>query len=141
MLWSVRVAKFPLSLPSLQLCLWGESSGVLNQIQDIGHKSTAQLKMNGIISFEQAMAATEEEIERASGRQKPFGKRLHTIVSKILQEKLMMTAEIEYTRESNIPASVQCHLRFPNQAILNSTAEKKAKVNYTLVRVKRVACQ
>lgn len=121
---------------SLQLCLWGESSGVLNQIQDIGHKCTAQLKINGIVSFEQVMAATEDQIERASGRSKPFGKRLHTIVSTILQEKLAMTAEIEYTRESNIPASVQCHLRFPNQAPLNSKVER-AKVNYTLVRLKK----
>jgi len=121
---------------SLQLCLWGESSGVLNQIQDIGHKCTAQLKMNGIVSFDQAMAATEDQIERASGRPKPFGKRLHTIVSKILQERLVMTAEIEYTRESNIPASVQCHLRFPSQVPLNSNSEK-AKVNYTLVRYNR----
>ncbi|CAJ1930861.1 unnamed protein product [Cylindrotheca closterium] len=117
---------------SLQLCLWGESSGVLNQIQDIGQKCTAQLKMNGIVSFEQAMAATEDHIERASGRPKPFGKRLHTIISKILQEKLTMTAEIEYTRESNIPASVQCHLRFPSQVPYNSNSEK-AKVNYTLL--------
>lgn len=120
---------------SLQLCLWGESSGVLNQIQDIGQKCTARLKMNGIVSFEQAIAATEDQIEKASGRPKPFGKSLHTIVLKILQEKLVMTAEIEYTRESNIPASVKCHLRFLNQTPLNTNSEK-AKVNYTLVRSK-----
>jgi ATP-dependent DNA helicase HFM1/MER3 len=120
---------------SLQLCLWGVSSGVLNQIQDVGHKSTAQLKLNGIVSFAQAIASTEEEIEKAAGRPKPFGKRLRTVVSKILCEKLNMMAEIEYTRGSNIPAGVQCHLRSPNQAAVVSETEK-AKVNYTLVSLR-----
>eukprot|EP00980_Cylindrotheca_fusiformis_P007665 scaffold1605_cov141-Cylindrotheca_fusiformis.AAC.28 len=118
---------------SLQLCLWGVSSGVLNQIQDVGHKSTAQLKMNGIVSFEQAMESTDEQVEKAAGRPKPFGKRLRSVVSKILQEKLTMTAEMEYTRGSNIPAGVQCHLQSPNNPAPVGSETEKAKVTYTLL--------
>lgn len=121
---------------SLQLCLWGVSSGVLNQIQDVGHKSTAQLKLNGIVSFEQVIESTEAEVEKAAGRPHPFGKRLRTVVTKILREKINMKAELEYTRGSNIPAGVQCLLRSPKQAPPTVGGTEKAQVNYTLVRLR-----
>jgi ATP-dependent DNA helicase HFM1/MER3 len=112
---------------SLQLCLWGVSNGVLNQIQDVGHKCTGQLKLHGILSFEQALECSEEALERATGRPKPFGKRLQTVVQTILRDKLTLTAEIVYTRGSSTPAGCTCHLQSNHQS------QKIAQVTFTLL--------
>lgn len=117
---------------SLHLSLWNESSGVLNQIEDVGHECTKKLKFNGIISFEQAVSSSEEKIEKACGRAKPFGKQLRYLVSQLLSEKLKISAEIEYTRGSNIAAGVLCHLQTSGSKS-GISVKKKANVTYTLV--------
>ena len=119
---------------SLNASLWDKSSGVLNQIPDIGQQCTAKMKFNGIVSFQQAMDASEEKIERASGRTSPFGKQVRSLVSRLLSENLKVAAEIEYTRGSNIAAGVLCRLqRF--KPVLASSDKKNMTVTYTLVSV------
>lgn len=116
---------------SLDVCLWGEKSGIMNQIKDVGHKCTNQLKFNGIVNFDHVLSSTEDQIEKAAGRPKPFGKRLQNAVSKILQGKLSLSAEIEYTRGSNLPAGIKCHVHSSNRA--KPTIEVVAQVKYALV--------
>ena len=119
---------------SLNASLWDKSSGVLNQIPDIGQQCTAKMKFNGIVSFQQAMDASEVKIERASGRTSPFGKQVRSLVSRLLSENLKVAAEIEYTRGSNIAAGVLCRLqRF--KPVLASSDKKNMTVTYTLVSV------
>ena len=53
---------------SLFACLWGESSGVLNQLPGIGQQCTKILGMNGISSFSDVLKTSNESIGKASGR-------------------------------------------------------------------------
>jgi ATP-dependent DNA helicase HFM1/MER3 len=121
---------------SLHFSLWGESSGVLNQIEGVGQQSTNMLKFHGIVSFQQALSSTEEAIEKASGKPKPFGKQLRSLVSQILREKLEVSGEIEYTRGSNIAAGVVCHVR-PSDPATAISEKRRSAVTYTLVSSNR----
>lgn len=117
---------------SLARSLWGSSSGVLNQIEKVGQVSAAKLLFNGIVSFEDVLSASEEKIEQASGRPKPFGKRIRDLVGALMKEKLETSASIEYTRDSNTPAGVVCEVNYCT-SVKASLVARENKLNYTLV--------
>ena len=58
---------------SLATSLWGAGDGVLNQLRGIGHKTTAKLRFHGILSFADVLTTSSEIMERAAGRDPPFG--------------------------------------------------------------------
>lgn len=120
---------------SLHFCLWGESSGVLNQITDpkVGQRSTMNLKFGGITSFEHVTLSTEDAIEKAAGRGKPFGQKLKSAVSMIQKEKMKISADIEYTR-SNLAAGVTCTVE-PSEPAIASLTGDQIKVSFSLVRI------
>lgn len=97
---------------SIYRCLWGESSGVLNQIEDLGVQSVNLLRFNGILSFQHALACPEEVLAQYIGRQISFVKGMKAEISKLIRDRLKLSAEIEYTRSSNIPAGLICDLTF-----------------------------
>ena len=94
---------------SLATSLWGAGDGVLNQLRGVGHKTTAKLRLNKILSFADVLSSSSEAIERAAGRGKPFGTELRTAVSKILQSTLHLSAYIEKSSANN-PEYVVCSL-------------------------------
>jgi ATP-dependent DNA helicase HFM1/MER3 len=127
---------------SLETCLWSEKHGVLNQFGgNMGVECTRKLMFNGIKSFEDVLASTDESIAKASGLGISFGKELRGLVSQTLREKLQISgAAIEYTRGSNLPAGVVCELK-PFKDILNNidstwstSPKRRSTVHYTLVR-------
>jgi len=95
---------------SLSTSLWNARDGALNQIMGIGPKTTASLKMNGIISFEDALASEASAIERAAQRPPPFGKNLRSVATKILQGALKLSATLEYAAGSTTPCTIVCRL-------------------------------
>lgn len=93
---------------SLATSLWGSGDGVLNQLRGVGHKTTAKLRFNKILSFADVVSSSSEAIEHAAGRGPPFGRELRTAVSKILQSMLQLSAYVEPS--DNIPKYVVCSL-------------------------------
>lgn len=92
---------------SLITSLWGPDDGVPNQLRGVGHKTTAKLRFSKILSFIDVLSVSSEEIERAAGREPPFGKELRIGISKILKNTLHLLACIE--SEGDIPRySMQC---------------------------------
>lgn len=97
---------------SIYRCLWGESSGVLNQIEELGVQSVNLLRFNGIVSFQQALDCPEEVLAKYIGRQTSFVRGMKSEISKLMQDRLKLSAEIEYTRNSNIAAGLLCSLSY-----------------------------
>lgn len=117
----------------LHFSCWGKNDGVLNQIEGVGATATANLKLARISSFQHVLNATEEELEQGSNKPKPFGRQIRGIVSKILQSKLILSADITFTRESNIAADVTCDLRFSDPTAAAMSGLKEGGVTYSLV--------
>ena len=119
---------------SLATSLWGARDGVLNQIRGVGHKTTAKLRFSKILSFADVISSSSEEIERAAGREPPFGKELRTAVSKILKNTLQLSACID--SEGGIPKYLLCSLarRGAIPGIEHVVSDESAGiVKYTLV--------
>jgi hypothetical protein len=60
------------------------------------------------VSFSDVLSKSSEEIERAAGREPPFGKELRIGVSKILMNTLQLSAYID--SEGDIPRYIVCNL-------------------------------
>jgi ATP-dependent DNA helicase HFM1/MER3 len=117
---------------SLARSLWGSYSGVLNQIDKVDQASAAKLVFNGIVSFEDVLSSSEEKIEQATGRLKPFGKSIRDLVGALMKGKLETSASIEYTRDSNTPTEVMCEVNYCT-GVKVSSVTRESKMNYTLV--------
>ena len=74
--------------------LWGIDDGALIQLTGVGVEATAKLRINKILSFADVLAASADEIERASGKSSPFGKDLLSAVDKIMRTSLQLSASI-----------------------------------------------
>jgi ATP-dependent DNA helicase HFM1/MER3 len=118
---------------SFHFSCWGKNDGILNQIEGVGPKATAKLKLASISSFQHVVNATEEQLESGSGKSKPFGKQIKTIVSKLLQLQLKLSADITFTRGSNIAADVTCDVRFSDPTAAAMSGTKKGDASYALV--------
>ena len=131
---------------SLQVGLRGEASGLLHQIEGVSQACAAKLSFNGIVSFEDAMSSTAEKLEIAAGRSAPFGKQVREKIAELFQAKLQISASIEYTRGSNIPAEVLCHIIPPARLsdeiknISTSSRTDPKPVNYCLVSKAPIKC-
>lgn len=120
---------------SLHFRLWGETSGVLNQIDGVGQSVTNQLKFNGITTFQHVVTATEDTIEKATGKPKPFGRKIKALVTTVMESKLCVSGEVVFTRGMGMATEAICTLRRAANAV--QTPSEKAAVTYTLVRVCR----
>ena len=118
---------------SLFFSLWENESAILNQIDGVGHQVASHLKMGGVNSFEKVLEFPEEELERLTKKPKPFGRDIKILVSKILQSKLKISANVTFTRGSGMAADVVCDLTLadPTSAILSG--HKQGAATYTLV--------
>lgn len=113
--------------------MWKEECGVLNQIDGVGHMVTSKLRLAGITTFEHVLDAPEEKLEEYSGRLKPFGKQIKSIVCRILQAKLKLSAGITFTKGTNIATDVSCVLTLADPSTAVISGSKKVDVSYTLV--------
>jgi hypothetical protein len=121
---------------SLVTCLWNAQDGILNQLSGVGAKTTAALKFNGINTFEDVIAASNEQIEKAAQRAQPFGSNLRSIVSRILLSTLKLNACIQYAHGSSTPSSVICNISARDDlSALDSSLQSQgsAEVSYTLI--------
>lgn len=118
---------------SLHFNMWKEQSGVLNQIDGVGQLVTSKLRLAGIISFQQVVDASDQQLEDYSGKSNPFGKQIKSIVGKILQSKLKLSAEIIFTKGSQIAADVICDLRLADPTPAMMSKSTSGDVSYTLV--------
>jgi hypothetical protein len=134
-----RVAVQSLKLRrSLATSLWSAGEGALNQLVGVGQTTTASLKFNGITTFEDVLASTEGEIEKAAQRIAPFGVKLRSAVSKILQRTLKVSGEIEFTPGCSTPKAIICRLGLRKDVpLLGSGSDDRkgsaAVVTYTLI--------
>jgi hypothetical protein len=123
---------------SLATSLWTASNGALNQLMGVGQNTTTALKFNGITTFEDVIASTEEVIEKAAQRAAPFGAKLRSAVSEILRSTLKVSGEIEFTPGSKVPKAIICRLE-ANKDVpsLHSGSEVRSHgtpaVTYTLI--------
>jgi len=121
---------------SLVSCLWGEDDGVLNQIHGVWPKTTAALRMHGIVTFKHVQEASAKALEKAGGRPSPFGSQLKGAVDKLINSSLQMSAEVIYKSGSNVPDHITCIVesRNPrNVAMGQSATEQAPVVTYTLI--------
>jgi ATP-dependent DNA helicase HFM1/MER3 len=123
---------------SLATSLWTASNGALNQLMGVGQKTTTSLKFNGITTFEDVIASTEEVIEKAAQRAAPFGAKLRSAVSEILRSTLKVSGEIVFTPGSIIPKAIICCLETNKDApSLHGGSEVRSHgtpaVTYTLI--------
>jgi len=120
---------------SLATSLWGKHDGVLNQLMGVGPKTTANLKLHGITTFEDVLASNDEMIEKAACRTPPFGANLRSVVSKILQSALKLSAQLEYAAGSTTPCSLICRTERRNDVPRSdqSSSSSMPAVTYTLV--------
>ncbi len=128
---------------SLHFSIWKEESGILNQIDGVGHHVTSKLKLAGIMTFQQVLDTPGDKLEEYSGKPKPFGKQIKLIVGKILESKLKLSADVTFTRGTNIAADVCCRLTLSDPTAKAISGSKKGEVSYTLVCIcqgKRKKC-
>jgi len=119
---------------SLTLCLWSADSGVLNQIEGVGATCTKLLRFHGIVSFQNVLDRSEEDLQRIGGRRAPFGRDLKTAAEAFIRDRLQLSAEIEYTRSSNTPAGLVVSLQKPQDATTAmSTKTKEPTILFTLI--------
>ena len=121
---------------SLYACLWGETSGVLNQIPGLGQQCTQILKMNGITTFTDVLSASDEIVGKACGRGIPFANELRAKVSQLLSDALEIHASIEYENGRNSkPVGVVCKI-LPAKNAPNFSGKKSGSgLRYILVRI------
>ena len=121
---------------SLYACLWGETSGVLNQIPGLGQQCTQILKMNGITTFTDVLSASDEIVGKACGRGIPFANELRAKVSQLLSDALEIHASIEYENGRNSkPVGVVCKI-LPAKNAPNFSGKKSGSgLRYMLVRI------
>jgi hypothetical protein len=117
---------------SLAVSLWGASDGVLNQLPGVGHKTTAKLRFNSIVLFNDVLEASSEQIERAAGRTPPFGNQLRVAVHKIVRNTLQLSAKVDYDGEC--PTNIICTLTRPQNVPPVEGAESDSKSNEALVK-------
>ena len=119
---------------SLMVCLWDIDGGALNQIDGVGLTSVRMLRFQGIHSFQHVLDASEEKIEKAAGRSFPFGRDLKQTVQGIMRDNLKLSAKIEYTRDSNMPAGLVLALKDPADArAAMMPREKDSSISFTLI--------
>jgi len=117
---------------SLAVSLWGAGDGVLNQLRGVGQETTAKLRFNGIISFNNVLDTTEKALDKAAGRSAPFGKKLRHAVADILSNSLKMTTETEESESER--KYIVCHLSrpsIPNDALKDDS--HSVAVRFTLL--------
>lgn len=117
--------------------LWSGHDGVLGQLGGIGPTTVAALKFNGIVKFEDVLAATDDVLETAAQRSQPFGANLRSVVGQILNSAMKLTAEVEYVDGSNTPCTLHCRLErrssLPDSTNAGPSSTTAPAVNYTLI--------
>jgi hypothetical protein len=120
---------------SLAVSLWGSGDGVLNQLKGVGHEGTAKLRFGNIISFQDVLKATEEDIDKITGRR--IGRELRRAVSRILQNRLTLSVRIDrsdITEDNRDGSWIVCSLARKNVQDDPACQEEKAvPVKYTMI--------
>ncbi|MGK3736659.1 MAG: ATP-dependent DNA helicase HFM1/MER3, partial [Bacillariaceae sp.] len=126
---------------SLHLSLWGESSGVFNQIGWIGGESTIEktndLIFNGIRSFQDALDSSEEKLSKILCKhytlQQNPGRELKKEALIFSRDRLRLFAELVYTRNSNTPVELICTLIYndPSRAMTKKDGEQS--ITFSLI--------
>lgn len=117
---------------SLSICLWDHQDGVLNQIINVGQKTTETLKLHGISSFEHVLSASDKEIEKAAERCSPFANTLRAAVQKIVQRKFTLKSSLAYIEGPTMPPILVCQVECANKQA-EKFAETDSPLTFTLL--------
>jgi replicative superfamily II helicase len=123
---------------SLYASLWGEASGVLNQLAGLGQKYTRILSMNGISTFADVMSSSDEAIAKACGQGVSFGNDLRAKVSQLLSDKLNISAVMEYGAGTDSPIGVVCSVSHDKDMPNHVSQRRSSGLKYILVSSLRV---
>ena len=124
---------------SLHLSLWGESSGVFNQIGWVGGESTVpsnDLLFNGIRSFQDVLDSSEEKLNKILCKhklQQNPGRELKKEVLILSRDRLRVFAELVYTRNSNIPVELICTLNYDDPSRAMTKKDGEQTVTFSLI--------
>jgi len=123
---------------SIATSLWTPHDGVLSQFNNLSQEAVIGLKFNGISTFEDVMASSDDAIEKATKRSPPFGANLRSAVSKVLQSTMNVSAEVQYASGSTMPSHVSCRLSWRSVAAGDHQSRKtvtnrSTEVKYTIV--------
>lgn len=113
--------------------LWGGKSGVLLQLKGVGATTIANLKFQGITTFQDVMNATSEVLDKSAQRTPPFGANLREVVDKILRSSLKLSAKLEYAQGSSTPCSITCDLLPRLDESIVTKAQSTSAVSYSIL--------
>mmetsp|Transcript_15784 Transcript_15784/g.15737 ORF Transcript_15784/g.15737 Transcript_15784/m.15737 type:complete len:418 (+) Transcript_15784:150-1403(+) len=124
---------------SLDLRLWGESSGIFNQIDCIGSTSripASRCQLSGIRSFQDALNSSEEKLNKIlcnyTLQQNP-GRKVKEAIAFLCRNRLRLFAELVYTRNSNIPVELICTLKYNDPSVAMTRKEGEKKLTFSLI--------
>lgn len=118
---------------ALALNLWGPQDGVLGQIHGVSNEVVGKLRMNGIVSFDDVVAKTAEQLESAASRLPPFGSDLQVACRNLLASALKVEAELTTAEASIIPSDVVCRLKPRTTGVRAQHSSKTIAVKYSLI--------
>ena len=113
--------------------LWNKHDGVLNQILNVGPKTTALLKFHGICSFSDVLATTAEQIEKTGQRASPFGSSLQKAVRTILDGACKLDVSLECVQGASTRRNLVCQISRNDAHIGPDFSHGAPPVAYTLL--------
>jgi Sec63 Brl domain len=121
---------------SLAMRCWNSGKSALEQLRGVGVATATSLMMNGISTFADVLASSDENLERAAQRVSPFGMNLRAVVSTIMRSALK--PKVEILKDGRCGSSViSCSLeQFHDVPWVESVSAKKeameSDVQYSL---------
>ena len=126
---------------SLNYALWGECSGVFNQFEWIGSSKTTSnaLKFNGIRSFQDVLNVSEQKLDdifaksRILNLPKNAGRIVKHTARDLCRRKLLLSTNVEYTKNSNIPTDLICSLNFHDPTTTMTREKIEQDLKFSLI--------
>ena len=126
---------------SLNYSLWGESSGVFNQFEWIGSSKTASnvLKFERIRSFQDILDFSEQKLDEIFAKTKiqnlpkNAGRIVKHTARDLCRRRLILSTDVEYTKNSNIPTDLICSLKYHDPAATMTREEGEQDLKFSLI--------
>ncbi len=126
---------------SLNYCLWGESSGIFNQFEWIGSSKTTSevLRSNGIRSFQDVLDVKEEKLDEIFANSKILhlpknaGRIVKHTTRDLCRHRLLLSTDIECTKNSNKPTDLICSLKFHDPTTAMARGEREQDLKFSLI--------
>lgn len=126
---------------SLNYSLWGESSGVFNQFEWIGSSKTASnvLTFDGIRSFQDVLDFSEQKLDEIFAKTqiqnlpKNAGRIVKHTARDLCRRRLILSTDVEYTKNSNIPTDLICSLKYHDPVATMTREEGEQDLKFSLI--------